>query len=145
MQASVWKLAPTSAASAASSGIGSITPCGYCGALPTTSTVFSLTQAAMASTSARQSSRTGTLCTCSAEVVGGLVEGGVGAGRQHHLGRGDAPLLAAALAGGLHRAEDALGAAGGHEPGRVGAVEEVGGDADHLRLDLGQAREGVAC
>jgi hypothetical protein len=63
MHASVWNDAPTSAASAASSGIGSMTPCGYCGAEPATSTVFSLTHAAIASTSARQSSRTGTLHT----------------------------------------------------------------------------------
>ncbi len=60
MQASVWKFAPASAARAASSGMGSMTPCGYCGALPTTSTVFLLTNSAMPSTSARQSSRTGT-------------------------------------------------------------------------------------
>ena len=34
MQASMWKRRPRSAASAASSGIGSTTPCGYCGAEP---------------------------------------------------------------------------------------------------------------
>ena len=42
-----------------SSGIGSTTPCGYCGAEPTTSTVFGPTASAIASTSAVQSSRTG--------------------------------------------------------------------------------------
>ena len=53
-----------------------------------------------------------------AEVVGRLVERRVGAGRHHHLRLGDAALLAAALAGRLHRAEDALGAARGHEARR---------------------------
>ena len=76
------------------------------------------------------------------EVVGGLVERGVGAGRHDHLRLGDAPLLAAALAGGLHRAEDALGAAGGHEAGDVVvAVEQVGGDAHDVALDAAEARE----
>ena len=74
--------------------------------------------------------------------MGGLVEGGVGAGRHDHLRLGDAPLLAAPLAGGLHRAEDALGAAGGHEAGDVVvAVEQVGGDARRRRSGCGQARE----
>ena len=63
MHASVWKLASTDAASAASSGIGSMTPCGYCGALPTTSTVFSLTTAAMAVDVGPPVVATGTLCT----------------------------------------------------------------------------------
>jgi hypothetical protein len=60
MHASVWKFAPHSEASAARSGIGSITPCGYCGAESTMSTVFAVISAAIASTSARQSARTGT-------------------------------------------------------------------------------------
>ena len=63
MHASTWQLASTVAASAAISGIGSTTPCGYCGAEPTTSTVFGPTAAAMASTSAVQSSRTGVVTT----------------------------------------------------------------------------------
>ena len=72
----------------------------------------------------------------------GLVEGGVGAGRHHHLRLGDAALLAATLACGLHRAEDALGAAGGHEAGDiVVAVEQVGGDAHDVALDAAEARE----
>jgi hypothetical protein len=41
-------------------GMSSTTPCGYCGDDPTTSTVSSSMAAAIASTSARQSSRTGT-------------------------------------------------------------------------------------
>jgi hypothetical protein len=48
------------AASAAISSIGSMTPCGYCGAEPTTSTVFSSIAASIAATSARQSAPTGT-------------------------------------------------------------------------------------
>ena len=43
--------------------MGSITPCGYCGADPTTSTVFSVIAARIASTSARKSARTGIECT----------------------------------------------------------------------------------
>ena len=142
MQASVWKLAPTSAARAASSGIGSTTPCGYCGALPTTSTVLGPTWRGHGVDVGAPVVAHGHLVHSQAEVVGGLVEGGVGTGRHHHLRLGDAPLLAAALAGGLHRAEDALGAAGGHEAGDVVvAVQEVGGDADDIALDAAQARE----
>ena len=59
MQASTWHHAPTLAASSATAAIGSTTPCGYCGAEPTTSTVWSSTAAAIASTSAAQSSATG--------------------------------------------------------------------------------------
>ena len=78
--------------------------------------------------------------------MGGLVERRVGAGRHDHLRLGDAALLAAALAGGLHRAEDALGAAGGHEAGDVVvAVEQVGGDADDVALDAAEARERLRC
>ena len=66
----------------------------------------------------------------------------MGAGRHDHLGLGDAALLAAALACGLHRAEDALRAAGGHEAGDVVvAVEQVGGDAHDVALDATEARE----
>ena len=61
MQASTWHHAPTLAASSAIAAIGSTTPCGYCGAEPTTSTVWSSTAAAIASTSAVQSSLTGTV------------------------------------------------------------------------------------
>ena len=99
MQASVWKLALASAARAASSGIGSITPWGYWGAEPTTSTVRSSMRSAAASTSARQSAPTGTLRTSKPEVVRGLVEGGVGAHRQDHGRVGDAPLAATAARG----------------------------------------------
>ncbi len=42
MHASTWQLMSRSAATAAIASIGSITPCGYCGAEPTTSTVLSL-------------------------------------------------------------------------------------------------------
>ena len=59
MHASTWQLASTDAATAAMAGIGSITPCGYCGAEPTTSTVFGPTASAIASTSAVQSAPTG--------------------------------------------------------------------------------------
>ncbi len=62
MHASTCIDAPTLVASAAIAGMSSMTPCGYCGAEPTTSTVFALTRAAIASTSARQSSRTFVLC-----------------------------------------------------------------------------------
>ena len=53
MHASTWQSAPAPAASAAISATGSITPCGYCGADATTSTVWSVIAAAIASTSAR--------------------------------------------------------------------------------------------
>jgi hypothetical protein len=60
MHASTWQRMPRDAASAASSGIGSTTPCAYDGAEPTTSTVDPSTAAAVAATSARKSGPTGT-------------------------------------------------------------------------------------
>ena len=59
-QASTWQPTPRSAASAAISGIGSITPCGKPGADPTTTAVRSVTAAASASVSARNPPSTGT-------------------------------------------------------------------------------------
>ena len=53
MHASTWQRMPRSAAIAASSGMGSITPCAYDGAEPTTRTVEASTAAVMAGTSAR--------------------------------------------------------------------------------------------
>jgi hypothetical protein len=77
-----------------------------------------------------------------AEVVRGLVEGGMGAGRHDHLRLGDASLLSRPLAGGLHGAEDALGATRRHEAGDVVVtVQEVGGDAHDVALDAPEARE----
>ena len=63
MHASVWKLASTDAASSASSGIGSMTPCGYCGALPTTSTVFVVDDGRHGGDVGPPVVATGTLCT----------------------------------------------------------------------------------
>src|SRR4029077_12492626 len=60
MQASTWQLMSRRAASAAISGIGSITPCGYCGADPTSNTVLSSMAASIAAASARQSAPTST-------------------------------------------------------------------------------------
>ena len=60
MQASTWQGRPQRSASAAISATGSITPCGYCGAEATRSTVLGETASAMAAGSARQSARTGT-------------------------------------------------------------------------------------
>ena len=48
----MWKPTPRPAASAASSSIGSMTPCGKLGAEPTTTTVRSVTASAVAATSA---------------------------------------------------------------------------------------------
>ena len=76
---------PRSRASADSSSIGSITPCGYDGAEPTTSTVRSSIAAAMAPASARMSGPTGTLHGLDAEVVRGLVERRVRGGGEDHL------------------------------------------------------------
>ena len=59
-QASTWQPAPCSAASAAISGIGSITPCGNVGAEPTTTAVRSVMASDMAARSALKSSSTGT-------------------------------------------------------------------------------------
>ena len=59
-QASVWKPIPRSAAAAASSSMGSRTPCGKVGADPTRATVLRVTARAMAATSARKSGPTGT-------------------------------------------------------------------------------------
>ena len=141
MHASTCIHASTDAASAAISGIGSITPCGYCTAEPTTSTVFSFTTAAIASTSARQSARTRVVCTCSPNSCAGFVERGVRALGDDHLRRRDAA-LAAAFACGLDRQQDALGATRCHEPGRAfGRVQQSRARADHLRLELGEARE----
>ena len=51
-----------------------------------------------------------------AEVVRGLVEGGVGGGGQHHPRARD---VGAAVARALHRQQDRLGAAGGHRADRA--------------------------
>ena len=149
MHASTCIDAPTVRASSASSGIGSMTPCGYCGAEPTTSAVFSLTRAAIASTSARKSARTGTLCTRSAEVVRALVERGVRALGEDDLGFGDTALVARPFPRRLHREQDALGSARRHEPRR--GRERRGTDAAHasttsdwISARLGNAA-GVQC
>ena len=60
MQASTWQLAPTESANPAISATGSTTPCGYWGADATTRAVDGPTASATASTSAVQSSVTGT-------------------------------------------------------------------------------------
>ena len=79
-----------------------------------------------------------------AEVVRGLVERRMRARRDHHVGRRDAALLAGALARGLDGHQDALRATRRHEAGgRRRTVEQGGGRADHLRLDLAEAREGA--
>ena len=68
-----------------------------------------------------------------AEVVRRLVERGVGALGDHHLGRGDAAFDAGALTGRFDREQDALGAARCHESGRFRRrVEQLGSRADHL-------------
>ncbi len=119
-------------ASAAISGIGSMTPCGYCGAEPTTSTVFSFTAAAIASTSARQSARTGVVVHAHAEQAPPCGTPRARS-RRHHLRRGDAALGRPRSRRRLHRHQDALGTARRHEPGRVvGAVNRPA----HMRDDL---------
>ena len=60
------------------------------------------------------------------EQVGSLVEGRMGAGRQHDLRLVDAALGPGPLPGRLHRTQDALGPAAGHEACRaLRAVEQV--------------------
>ncbi|CAM3541579.1 hypothetical protein NODU109028_21505 [Nocardioides dubius] len=74
-----------------------------------------------------------------AEVVRGLVEGGMRGARDDHPRPGD---LASCVAGALHRQQHRLGAAGGHGADRArGGVEEVGGHADHVVLHLQQRGE----
>ena len=60
MQASTWQRIPRRNASAAMSAIGSITPCGYVGADPTTMIVSSVHAAASARPATRKSASTGT-------------------------------------------------------------------------------------
>ena len=101
----------------------------------------------MASTSARQSSRTGHL------VQARRRSSGRPCGRRR--GRWPARTISGsvmprssrpALAGRLHRAEDALGAAGGHEAGDVVvAVEQVGGDARRRRSGCGRGSGTPGC
>ena len=68
----------------------------------------------------------------------------MGAGGQHHVRAFDALLATTTLTRGLHREQQALGAAGGHEAGGIGAaLEPVGHDADDLALDATQARERI--
>ena len=144
MQASTWQLMSRSAASAAISATGSMTPCGYCGAEATTRTVLSSMAAAIASTSARQSGSHWDPAALEAEVVGALLERGVGRGGQHDVGPLDPALGPAPLAGGLDGEEDALGPAGRHEAGGVGTtVQPSRHDVDDVLLHATQAREGV--
>ena len=76
------------------------------------------------------------------EVVRGLVERRVRTGRDHHVRFGDSSLGAGALPRGLHGHQDALRATGRHEAGRaLRRVEQRRSRADHLRLDLAEARE----
>ena len=64
LQASTWQRIPRAAASAATSATGSRTPCAYDGAETTSSTVESVTAAAIASGAARKvRGSTGTVTT----------------------------------------------------------------------------------
>ena len=78
------------------------------------------------------------------EVVAALLERRVSAGRQHHVGCGDAELPAAAFTRRLHRHQDALGATRCHEPGAlVAGIQPFADDRDDLGLDRAQARERI--
>ena len=106
------------AASAAMAGIGSTTPCGYCGAEPTTSTVLSSTHAAMASTSAA-SRRARAPCGSGGRTGGRALWNAAWALSATTISRRRMPRSATpTLAGGLHRAQDRLGAAAGEEARR---------------------------
>ena len=102
---------------------------------------------AIASTSARKSSRTGDAARLDAEVLARLVEGGVGRHRQHDVGRVHVALVRGSHLGGLHRHEDRLGAAGREEPREivvdVVAAEQRGGDLDDIVRHAPQRREDV--
>ena len=114
MQASTWQLTPWSAAMAAMSATGSMTPWGYCGAEATSRTVSSSPALAMASGSALKSRADVDAALLEAEVVAGLGEGGVGRGGQHDVPALDPALLALQL-GGEHGEHERLGAAAGEE------------------------------
>jgi len=76
------------------------------------------------------------------EVVGALRERGVGGLGQDDVWLLDAPLLARPVAGGLHRQQDALGAAGGDVPdGVVVAAQPVREHPGHLVLVRHEAGE----
>ena len=79
-----------------------------------------------------------------AEVGGALLEGRVGAGRQHHVRLRDAALGPGPVAGGLDGHQDALGPAGRQEPRRLRPAPQP---ARHHVEDVGlqhlQAGEGV--
>ena len=76
------------------------------------------------------------------EVVGPVVECGVGRVGQDDVPSFDVALGAAALARRLDGHEDRLGAARRHETGGLGSVQQPGHGADHPTLDLTQARDG---
>ena len=83
-----------------------------------------------------------------AEQVARLVEGGVAGLGLDEVGPGDAPRRRRLLAVGEHGVEDAAGAAGGDEPGRLAVgdrvgVEQVERHGDDLALELGRARAHV--
>ena len=144
MHASTWQLMSRSAAMAAMPGIGSITPCGYCGCgtdhqdRVVVDRVGHRVDVGLPVVAHRHTA------ALEAEVVAALLERGVRAGGQHHVRGGDATLLAAALAGALHGHQQALGAARRHETGTVGAgLQPVADDADDVGLQRAQARERV--
>ena len=142
MHASTCIDASTLAARSASSGIGSTTPCGYCGADPTTSAVLPFTCAAIASTSARKSSSTGTVWTRTPKSWPALWNAACALAATTISGAVDAALRSRPLARRLHRHEDALGPARRHESGHArGAVEELRARGDDLGLDLAETRE----
>ena len=96
----------------ASAWIGSITPCGNVGAEPTTTTVSAVTAAAIASTSARKSGVDRDAPQLEPKYWRRLVERRV-RGDRRTISGSVMPALARAVPVGLHRQQDALGAAGG--------------------------------
>src|SRR3954469_17106010 len=113
-----------SAAAAAISEIGSITPCGYCGAEPTSSTVLSSIAFAIASTSALKSGRTS--MRRGAEVVELLVERRVRGHRQDDVRLVHVALVRGAALRGFDRNQDRLGTTRAQEAGGALVTGEEG-------------------
>ena len=142
MQASTWQSTPRAAAAAAISATGSITPWAYEGAEATTSAVRSVERGGHGGrVGAEGDGVDGDDDRFDAQVGGGLVEGGVGGGRQHQLGCGDPAYGPGVVAGGLDGEQDALRAAAGERALGAGGAEQGGDRADHVVLQPGHARE----
>ena len=142
MQASTWQFAPTDAASAAIAGMSSCTPCGYCGAEPTTSTRVRPDQLGHRVDVGRPVGAHRRLAHRQAEVVGRLVEGGVRRLGQHDLRFGDATLVRGTVPGprARRRGSTRCRRSSGSRPRRRRRAAGRG-PAHGVGLDLAQRRE----